>query len=328
MNWSRSAAVSLGIGIALTGCAQVLGADFGDFALEDDGDGGNGGQGGTSTGTGGGEACGNGVIDAGETCDGDCPSTCFDGNKCTIDGQTGDAATCDVACTFTAAGCGGDDGCCPPTCQDFQDPDCPAVGDNVLVVATDTGGMLEPVRAALQGSGRFASVSSFDALNGAISVNMLLGYQAVLVFAQADQWFDAVGTGNALADYHDSGGRVVTMMGANCGIFAFAGRFISDGYLAIDVGPSFDPLPGTLGTVYEPQSYVLDGVGALTTNEYCLSTVAEGADPIADWNTGKGPFPAIARKLVNGRQRVDINMFPGAAVANQITLIANVLEFQ
>jgi hypothetical protein len=47
--------------------------------------------------------CGNGVKEDGETCDGaSCQMNCDDGKKCTSDRQTGNAASCNVACTNTA----------------------------------------------------------------------------------------------------------------------------------------------------------------------------------------------------------------------------------
>lgn len=45
--------------------------------------------------------CGNGVKEPGELCDGNCPASCDDRDECTIDEQTGSAATCDIQCTHT-----------------------------------------------------------------------------------------------------------------------------------------------------------------------------------------------------------------------------------
>ncbi len=42
--------------------------------------------------------CGNGVVEAGESCDGDCPSGCDDGVACTTDTLTGSAEECDAVC--------------------------------------------------------------------------------------------------------------------------------------------------------------------------------------------------------------------------------------
>lgn len=45
--------------------------------------------------------CGNHEVEQGEICDGSCMSSCDDGNPCTIDSQTGSAATCNIECAQT-----------------------------------------------------------------------------------------------------------------------------------------------------------------------------------------------------------------------------------
>jgi hypothetical protein len=77
-------------------------------------------------------SCGNGVIDAGETCDppASCPSSCDDGDPCTLDYMTGSAAACNAACTRAPVTvCSSGDGCCPPGCGSPQDADCPVLPD-------------------------------------------------------------------------------------------------------------------------------------------------------------------------------------------------------
>lgn len=102
--------------------------------IEDEG-GGGGGAGGDAGGSGGGApggsggvvgpSCGNGVVEAGETCDGDCPTTCDDGDACTDDALTGSAATCDATCGAAPKACSaGRDGCCPAGCTTDTDVDC------------------------------------------------------------------------------------------------------------------------------------------------------------------------------------------------------------
>jgi hypothetical protein len=67
--------------------------------------------------------CGNGVIDDGETCDGDCD--CNDGDACTVDMMEGTAETCDVQCRRTQiTSCTNSDGCCPTGCTFATDSDC------------------------------------------------------------------------------------------------------------------------------------------------------------------------------------------------------------
>jgi len=79
--------------------------------------------------------CGDGVKDAGETCDGaDCPSSCPAAKGCMVMKLMGSAATCDAECVpteikVTLAG----DGCCPAGADASKDADCPAkCGDGIV----------------------------------------------------------------------------------------------------------------------------------------------------------------------------------------------------
>ncbi len=75
--------------------------------------------------------CGNGIVEAGESCDttiasgtGSCPTSCNDGAACTRDTLVG-GGTCTASCTneaitMPAAG----DGCCPPGATIGMDSDC------------------------------------------------------------------------------------------------------------------------------------------------------------------------------------------------------------
>ena len=90
--------------------------------------------------------CGNGRLDAGETCDtaiasgaGACPTTCADGMPCTDDLLI-DGGTCSARCLFvpTTAFRGGD-GCCPPGAHAAVDSDCPATcGNGVVEIPSET----------------------------------------------------------------------------------------------------------------------------------------------------------------------------------------------
>jgi hypothetical protein len=78
-------------------------------------------------------SCGNGIIESGEACDGNCPATCDDQNACTTDSASGSSASCDRSCQHTAITmCKAGDGCCPPGCTNANDSDCSATcGDGV-----------------------------------------------------------------------------------------------------------------------------------------------------------------------------------------------------
>jgi MYXO-CTERM domain-containing protein len=75
--------------------------------------------------------CGNGMVDPGETCDGDCPAACDDGDPCTVDTLSGTAAACNAACTTApTTACTPGDGCCPAGCGSPADSDCSATCGN------------------------------------------------------------------------------------------------------------------------------------------------------------------------------------------------------
>lgn len=87
---------------------------------EGGGAGGAGGRGGSAP------VCGNGIVEAGEACDGDCVIDCAeDGDACTIAARAGDAASCNVVCTTSlVSSCVTGDGCCPAGCAAPMDADC------------------------------------------------------------------------------------------------------------------------------------------------------------------------------------------------------------
>ncbi len=72
------------------------------------------------------ESCGDGVVQVGEVCDGNCPVDCNDGNACTLDGVQGHPSTCDARCVYEEIEqCRHGDGCCPKGCSYVDDADCP-----------------------------------------------------------------------------------------------------------------------------------------------------------------------------------------------------------
>lgn len=72
--------------------------------------------------------CGDGTVDPGEVCDGDCPTTCDAPDACTTAALVGSADTCDAVCELVdVTACVGGDGCCPSACSYETDTDCPMV---------------------------------------------------------------------------------------------------------------------------------------------------------------------------------------------------------
>ncbi|MEE2959290.1 MAG: hypothetical protein VYA34_00990 [Myxococcota bacterium] len=75
--------------------------------------------------------CGNGIIEAAEICDGNCPTICNDNNICTSDVLSGSASECSVRCTHTAiTACVFGDDCCAPGCTNSNDSDCAPANEN------------------------------------------------------------------------------------------------------------------------------------------------------------------------------------------------------
>ncbi len=72
-------------------------------------------------------ACGNGTLEPGERCDGDCAEACDDLDACHVGVLLGGASTCDARCEVVAIDvCADGDGCCPIGCTDAEDDDCPS----------------------------------------------------------------------------------------------------------------------------------------------------------------------------------------------------------
>jgi hypothetical protein len=86
--------------------------------------------------------CGNGVLEAGETCDpriaggaGACPQSCPSPSACLLRALVGDAAHCSARCAIAlVTACSPQrDGCCPTGCTPASDPDCsPACGNGAV----------------------------------------------------------------------------------------------------------------------------------------------------------------------------------------------------
>src|SRR5688500_1053447 len=90
---------------------------------EDDDSSAGGGTGNNTSAGGNNGLCGNGQVDLGESCDGDCPESCDDSDDCTSDTLNGAAHTCDVKCdNMPIAVCEEvADGCCPTACSGATD---------------------------------------------------------------------------------------------------------------------------------------------------------------------------------------------------------------
>jgi hypothetical protein len=249
-----------------------------------------------------GETCSNGTCGGGQaTNEG---VACDDGDGCT-QGTTCENGACGSAAN-TITACIDNDTCCPANCP--LDLDCKT---DVLVLHADDPFNAQDVQDTLVATGAFTGVDLFDGTINAPTLALLQGYQAVLVYSNIG-FSDPVGVGNVLADFFDAGGRVVLSPGANCSdqFLGSSGRFITDGYAVAAPGPidmAFGP--DSMGVVFEPQSPLMAGVNFISAQlaARCFVSPSGGSTTVASWSAG---LPLVVRGTVNGKNRVDLNLFP------------------
>jgi len=114
-------------GGASAGTSGVLIADAGGSAASSTSP--SAGSGGRSS-----QWCGNGVIETGETCDGNCPDSCPAQRGCVAFKVSGSGASCDAECVMmNVSTAKPGDGCCPEGANAAADSDCPvSCGDGIL----------------------------------------------------------------------------------------------------------------------------------------------------------------------------------------------------
>jgi hypothetical protein len=281
-----------------------------------------------------------------ENC-GACGRACSDGTAC-------EAGLCTLACQPGLTACEVDGGVNGTLCANLQSDDgncggcgsvCALGSKCVSGSCIGTCGNLPPgyqslllvggpsspevLQGQLMATGSFCPVDFFNAHAATPSAVQLKQYQAILVYNDLSGTFaNATAVGNLVADYFDGGGRVVIALFADGG-YGIGGRFISGGYnllVPTNAGSSND----TLGTIAVAGNAIMTGVttlnatGAWHTNQ----TIARGT-LIASWHSGD---PLVVAGLIEGRQRVDLNILPndiaiGAVTGNGITLLRNALLY-
>lgn len=165
----------------------------------------------------------------------------------------------------------------------------------------------------------FATVMTVNADAAPLSGRDLAAFDAVVV-ANHSAWVFADATGDAVGSFFDSGGRVVGMVGAFCTMLSVTGDF-GDRF-AFSPGPTFMS-PDAPGTILE-QSPLFDGVGSLGNWLGCAVMPAPQAMVLASYQMGA---PLAAKRVVSGRTRVDINIFPDAMTPALGQLVANAIRY-
>ncbi len=140
----------------------------------------------------------------------------------------------------------------------------------------------------------FADVTTVDTFNGAVGTPLLAllqVYTAVIIVVNSP-FLDPVSTGNVLADYVDAGGGVVMTLASFINGFDIRGRFLTGGYFPFN--PGSGPVGmSTLGS-FDPAHPIMRGVTAATGDLLGATTLAAGAEFVAEWSNG---LPFIATQL-------------------------------
>ena len=195
------------------------------------------------------------------------------------------------------------------------------VTDVLLVTGDAAGAYTDCVVAGL--SPYFAVV---DAVTGVPTQAQLDAHDAVLVFNNGGH-ADPVRLGNVLADYFDANGHVVEALYGTGGLGGMSGRWLSDGYSVL--GGAWSGASVVLGAVAEPGSPLMLDINAFTATRSVTGSPINGGIRVASYDNGA---PVVVRGINNGRNRVDLGMFPGGCngglwTGNGFELMRNALKF-
>jgi hypothetical protein len=188
----------------------------------------------------------------------------------------------------------------------------------VLLVHATEDFKAQDVQAVLNQTAAFAKVDLFDAQFDTPNVTTLRGYEAALVFSNAE-WGNATALGDNMAKYFEAGGNVVlavfaTTTGVGSPEFSLLGRWKSEGYDLITPAAQISPKEDKDLIFVEPRSRLLNGVANLTATQAFQSTGAVSSPDVvvAKWGSGA---PLIVRGERKGRKIVALNFYPPSSRA-------------
>jgi hypothetical protein len=144
-------------------------------------------------------------------------------------------------------------------------------------------------------------MNTFDGEQGTPTLADLSPYDVVLVINDF-VFADAVAVGDVLADYVDHGGAVIVTLASFVTGYDVRGRFADEGYLPFEIGtgPSGTALLGN----YDADHAIMSGVVSAFGDLLGVTTLAAGAEWVADWDNG---LPFIATQ--KGGLVVAMNVF-------------------
>ncbi len=187
-------------------------------------------------------------------------------------------------------------------------------------------GVVAYLKNNLMATGRFASVNSLSFYpNPGITVADIQDYDAVLVYMNIGN-FDYSSVSQALRDYMDSGGGVITCVLTNHDDWNLN---LGAGYEVVGTAGSYSSDNISLGNVSDPFHPVMYGVKTLSFYTYFHSSAQlnPATTMLADWNNGQ-PAVSVRENIgINNARAVDLNFFPNTVAdnPNAVLLMANSL---
>ena len=136
----------------------------------------------------------------------------------------------------------------------------------------------------------FPVVDTWDTSTATPTVLDLLNYDAVL-FSSNTFELAPIAVGDAVADYIDAGGGVVTTTPSHGPAFGAAGRITTSGQSPFNFDATADVGASTLGAVLLPGHFIMTNVLTVSASGRDDPTLAPGGILIADWADG---FPMAA----------------------------------
>jgi hypothetical protein len=241
-------------------------------------------------------SCQTGLTD----CNGTCTNTSFDPDNC---------GSCSLPC-------GVDEACVDGGCEAL------ASVDDVLIVTGNAAGSFDTCVAA----GLDPFFDTVTLVSGVPTPAQLAAHDAVLVFNNGDH-ADTAALGNAMADFFDANGHVVEALYGTGGLGGMTGRWSAESYPVL--GGNWSGASVSLGVVSEPASPLMLGVVSFSATRSVSGAALNGGIVVASYNNGQ---PLIVRGTKNGRNRVDLAMFPGGCnggswTGNGFELMRNALVF-
>jgi hypothetical protein len=192
-------------------------------------------------------------------------------------------------------------------------------GMRVLLLAAEGTGLSYPqmidVRSKLLNSGKFSMVDTMNVRFRTPTFEDLNAYDAVMVWSNYS-FLNPYALGDALADYIDAGGGVVTALFASARsdysvLATIHGRFETDNYWAAQPAYLITSSHATLGSILVPTHPVMAGVttfdGGYYSPRLAATVLSPGATLLATWSDGA---PLVAVRTIRGVNRVDLGFYP------------------